>query len=201
MTVSNPDLHMLHATVKLWILWCNTEPCSLQKAHYREVFGVWWPSNLAVEKCLCTGMVVWKVTKWAFKRFLEGLQWSLVFVDSRFPVTSHRALRTLIWYDTTVLQGGRSDDLACYLFDCKSPSLCVFTSHPGFAVLDFSYAKDSDPHADELDQLAMTSAGTLSSTTSATTTTTTASTTVTNAVRPQDNGRGKSGKHLGFDIY
>lgn len=87
------------------------------------------------------------------------------------------------------IKGGHSDDLACYLFDCKSPNLCVFTSHPGFAVLDFSYAKDSDPHADELDQLAMTSASTLSSTTSTTTTTTVATT----KMRPQDNGRSKSG--------
>lgn len=83
------------------------------------------------------------------------------------------------------IKGGHGDDLACYLFDCKSPNRCVFTSHPGFTVLDFSYARDLDPHAHDLDQLAMTSASTLPSTTSTTTTTTAATTTVAKAVRPQ----------------
>lgn len=98
--------------------------------------------------------------------------------------------------NTAVLKtkGGNSNDLACYLFDCKTPNLCVFTSHPGFTVLDFSYARDFDPHAQELDQLALSSPNALHSTTSTTTATTTtvATTTLARTKKPQDNGQSKS---------
>lgn len=64
-------------------------------------------------------------------------------------------------------QNGQVEGIACYLFDCRTPSLCIFTSHPGFIVLEFDSKKFVDQHTDELDRLASSSVNLSSATTTA----------------------------------
>lgn len=86
---------------------------------------------------------------------------------------------------------GQFEGIACYLFDCKSPSVCIFTSHPGFIVLEFDSKKFVDQHTDELDRL-VSSSFNLSS--AVTTTSITAPSTMTSVIEvgPKENGARKS---------
>ncbi|ELU16574.1 hypothetical protein CAPTEDRAFT_225456 [Capitella teleta] len=69
----------------------------------------------------------------------------------------------------------KEPDHSCYLFDCGSPSVCLFTEHPGFSSHSLPNRrngnKEQEKHADELEDLA--AATTTTSTTEPTTTTTT----------------------------
>ena len=50
--------------------------------------------------------------------------------------------------------------MACYLFDCGKPNICVFSSHPGFSVVQYPLRHTSDreqeKHADDLYKLTTT---------------------------------------------
>jgi hypothetical protein len=97
-------------------------------------------------------------------------------------------------YKSTLLLQGPSH--SCYLFDCGSPSVCLFTEHPGFSAHLLPYRqngnKEQEKHANELQKLAV-----------ATTTTTTSEpiTTTTEPTTPEPTEAPKKNKAPGKNLH
>lgn len=95
----------------------------------------------------------------------------------------------------------QGDENSCYLFDCRTPSVCQFTSHPGFIAMTLQNRNTGNAqqsqHEEDLQQLVATSSTTSTTepTTSAATTTTT-TTTTTLPPKPQKTQPGDSREDL-----